>query len=181
MDAANPSADDLRGVGHNAGVMFMRSMTADGLRAHFARLAAATEPTEAVIARTVADNAVGHIKRVFGDLNKLTTLAESTQAERVRQGYTANDPLKRSGELRDSITSESAGSISAVGSTDPKMPWLEYGTHKMPARPAIGIGTHDAAADTLVIVTAGAQALATGNEEHLLAMAELAEARKAAS
>ena len=30
-------------------------------------------------------------------------LAESTQAERVVQGYPANEPLLRTGELRDSI------------------------------------------------------------------------------
>ena len=62
-------------------------------------------------------------------------LAEATQADRARQGYTENDPLLRSGKLRDSISSEVEDMVLVVGSTDVNMVYQELGTEKIPPRP----------------------------------------------
>lgn len=66
-------------------------------------------------------------------------LAASTQADRVRQGYPANEPGLRSGEMRDSIehtppTMEDGEVVGYVGSNDPKLLWFELGTVKQPPR-----------------------------------------------
>lgn len=62
-------------------------------------------------------------------------LADSTEAEKVRQGHPANAPLLRTGELRESISHEVEGHTVTVGSTDEVMVYHEFGTHKMPPRP----------------------------------------------
>lgn len=65
-------------------------------------------------------------------------LAESTKDDRVRQGYTENDPLRRSGETAETISHETTDLTTVVGSPDEKMVWFEFGTDKMPARPVLG-------------------------------------------
>lgn len=65
-------------------------------------------------------------------------LADSTKDDRARLGYTENDPLLRSGELRDTIGHEVHGLEAVIGSTDEKMVFHEFGTSKMPARPVLG-------------------------------------------
>ena len=66
-------------------------------------------------------------------------LEEATQADRVRRGYSANDPLLRSGGLRDSYQRRVLDNRHAiVGSDDPRAPWFENGTRHMPPRPVIG-------------------------------------------
>jgi len=62
-------------------------------------------------------------------------LADTTQADRLRQGYSENDPLLRSGELRDSISSEVGDMMVVIGSTDVNMVYQELGTDKIPPRP----------------------------------------------
>src|ERR1700733_4246166 len=64
-------------------------------------------------------------------------LAESTQAERAREGYPANEPLLRTGEMRDSIsyTIDKPGEEATVGSTSEIALWQELGTGKIPPRP----------------------------------------------
>lgn len=74
-------------------------------------------------------------------------LAESTQTERVDQGYSPNEPLLRTGEMRATIRAEVGpliiGSVSqftdlvlAVGSPDLIALWQEMGTTKgIPPRP----------------------------------------------
>lgn len=63
-------------------------------------------------------------------------LAESTLAEKGRLGYSPPDnPLLRTGELKDSITFGSAGLVGYVGSSDPKAAFHEMGTARMPPRP----------------------------------------------
>lgn len=65
-------------------------------------------------------------------------LEESTKAERVRRGYSPNDPLLRSGELRDSYDKHVTDNQHAeVGSNDPRAEWFETGTSRMPPRPVL--------------------------------------------
>jgi len=66
-------------------------------------------------------------------------LAESTQQERVAQGYSANEPLLRTGQLRDSIGHVVVSSKEAfIGTNDPIAPYQEFGTSKIPPRPFLG-------------------------------------------
>jgi len=65
-------------------------------------------------------------------------LAESTQQERVAQGYSANEPLLRTGKLRDSIGHVVDGDVGYVGTNDPVAPYHEFGTSRIPPRPFLG-------------------------------------------
>ena len=69
-------------------------------------------------------------------------LADSTKADRVREGYPADEPGLRSGEMRDSIghrVDASAGHGEAtVGSDDDNLVWFELGTSKQPPRSVLG-------------------------------------------
>ena len=66
-------------------------------------------------------------------------LTEGTMADRVAQGFPANEPLERTGELRDSIEHEVEGSeMLTVGSDDPIARYQEIGTASVPPRPFIG-------------------------------------------
>jgi hypothetical protein len=65
-------------------------------------------------------------------------LTPQTQAERVAQGFTPDDPLLRTGELRDSIVTEHTFLETVVGSKMPIAAYQEYGTAHVPPRPFIG-------------------------------------------
>jgi hypothetical protein len=62
-------------------------------------------------------------------------LAQSTQEQRVALGFSANEPLLRTGELRDSIGHLVEGNVGYVGTNDPVAKYHEYGTTKIPPRP----------------------------------------------
>lgn len=77
-------------------------------------------------------------KERFGKYqNGWSQLADSTTSDRVRKGYSADEPLLRSGELRDSI-GHTVDDKAHVGTNDPRMKWFESGTAKMPPRPVLG-------------------------------------------
>lgn len=101
------------------------------------------EPAIKLVAGAAAKTLQRRIKAVFGDASKLKSLAPSTQAERVRLGYTPNDPLVRSGGLRDSIEEGSEGMLAGAGSADPVLVFQEFGTGTIPPRPTVEIGLHD--------------------------------------
>lgn len=65
-------------------------------------------------------------------------LADATKDDRVRKGYSENEPLLRSGELRDSIERQVEGLEAVIGSKDDRMAFHEFGTSRMPARPVLG-------------------------------------------
>jgi HK97 gp10 family phage protein len=67
-------------------------------------------------------------------------LAPSTQKERAKKGFAANEPLLRSGELRDSIevTIAHDGLSAEIGSNNKKAVWAEIGTSRAPPRPFLG-------------------------------------------
>lgn len=76
-------------------------------------------------------------RRVIGTYDADPTwpeLADSTKADRVRQGFSENEPLLRTGELRDSIVHTVVGNTGHVGSNDDKAVWQELGTVRIPPR-----------------------------------------------
>jgi phage gpG-like protein len=114
--------------------------------AHFAHLAhdwpKAQEAALAVAAQIVAAKAKSYI----GTYNAKPTwsqLADSTQADRASKGFAPNEPLLRTGELRDSIEWKVVSSHEAhVGSNNPKAVWMELGTSRIPPRPFLGPAAH---------------------------------------
>ena len=95
-------------------------------------------PTEAVMAEAEIE-----AKKVIGTyLYGWPQLAPSTQADRVHHGYAANEPLLRTGEMRDSIehktTIEPYGSAGVLGSYSLIALWQEMGTSRIPPRPFLG-------------------------------------------
>jgi HK97 gp10 family phage protein len=111
---------------------------------------------------------IGVYQPEVGPFPAWAPLAESTVEDRVRKGYTPNDPELRSGALRESISREVSGREAVVGSDSEVMVYQEMGTSKMPPRPILGpaafknkkqiariIGAHAVAAILFGKVTAG--------------------------
>ena len=68
-------------------------------------------------------------------------LADETQDDRVRKGYPANEPLLRTGDMRNSIeyTILTSEKKAYVGSNDDKAVWQELGTSRgIPPRSFLG-------------------------------------------
>jgi HK97 gp10 family phage protein len=93
------------------------------------------------VAKKVRDTArdeIGFYQPEVGPFPEWAELADSTEAEKARLGYEPNAPLLRTGEMRESIGYQVEGLEAAIGSTDPKMVFHEFGTVKMPPRPVLG-------------------------------------------
>ena len=78
---------------------------------------------------------IGEYQDGIGEYSAWTELADSTKEDRVRKGFSENDPLLRTGALRDSISHQSHGLQAAIGSTSDIALYQELGTVKIPPRP----------------------------------------------
>jgi phage gpG-like protein len=135
-------------------------MTAAQLAEKMAVLVAAAEATAHLGETLMAETVKTHIKDVYGDSGKLQDLADSTQEERARLGYSPNDPLVRTGQLlRDSIKIAYDPKGFAVGSEEPVAAFQEFGTGHIPPRPAIAIGASEAMPEVREIMVATAKAV----------------------
>jgi len=85
-----------------------------------------------------AKEEIGVYQPAYGPFDAWAPLAEVTKADRVRQGYSEDEPLLRSGRLRDSIQSEVMGLAAIVGTKSDIGLWQEVGTDRIPPRPFIG-------------------------------------------
>ena len=85
-----------------------------------------------------AKDEIGKYQKEIGPFNAWEELAESTKEDRVSKGFTENDPLLRTGQLRDSISHKTHGLEAHIGSTSEIMVWQELGTPKIPPRPVLG-------------------------------------------
>ncbi|WHQ73418.1 hypothetical protein [Pantoea sp. Lij88] len=106
-----------------------------------ATIATGLEAGFRVIVKEIEETAkeeIGVYQPAYGPFDAWVSLAESTKADRVRQGYSEDEPLLRSGELRDSIESEVVGLAAIVGTKSQIGFWQEVGTDSIPPRPFIG-------------------------------------------
>lgn len=94
--------------------------------------------TSAQLLEDTAKAEFGEYQPAAGPFAAWPELADATKADRVAKSFPANEPLLRTGELRDSIVHDVGEWEATVGSTSPLMPYHEFGTLHMPPRPVLG-------------------------------------------
>ena len=95
----------------------------------------------ATLVKEVARAKIGHYQEAVGPFNKWDDLKPATVAQKKALGYADDEndnPLLRTGEMRDSIKSESSPAGFIVGSTSPIAGYQEFGTEHIQPRPFIG-------------------------------------------
>ncbi|MCG7388749.1 hypothetical protein [Pantoea sp. ACRSB] len=106
-----------------------------------AKIATEVELGFHVIVKEIEETAkeeLGVYQPAVGPFEAWSPLTESTKADRARAGYAEDEPLLRSGGLRESIESEVTGLAAIVGTKSEIGLWLEVGTDRIPPRPFIG-------------------------------------------
>jgi hypothetical protein len=92
----------------------------------------------AKIVEREAKKELGHYQDAAAPFAGWADLAVSTQDDRVKQGFSADEPGLRTGEMRDGIGHTSDHESAVVGSNDDKMVYFELGTDKQPPRSVLG-------------------------------------------
>jgi hypothetical protein len=69
-------------------------------------------------------------------------LAAATQDERESQGFEPNDPLLRTGRMRDSVWYKVEHDSVSIGTDDKIAVWQELGTSRIPPRPFLEGALH---------------------------------------
>lgn len=113
-----------------------------------------------------AKEKIGEYQEQIGPFIAWPELAESTKEERLKLGYTENDPGLRSGEMRDSIEHQVHAPEAHVGSNDDKLVWFELGTSKQPPRSVIGGAAVEKSDEIMKIVGETATAWLVGKGVH---------------
>lgn len=88
---------------------------------------------------TEAKSLIGAYQQAAGPFEAWRELSDATRAERVRLGYPADEPLLRTGDLRDSISHVVRGNEASIGSNNPIAVYQEIGTSRIPQRSFLGI------------------------------------------
>jgi hypothetical protein len=88
--------------------------------------------------RKKAKEKIGEYQKAAGPFAAWASLSPATIDDRVYQGYTPDDPLLRTGEMRDSIEHKVIGNEGHVGSDSDIAVWQELGTPSIPARSFLG-------------------------------------------
>jgi hypothetical protein len=94
---------------------------------------------------TATKDKIGEYQTQSGPFAAWAPLAESTKEGRLRAGYSEDDPLLRSGELRDSYEYVVVPPEVVIGSPLDIALWQELGTDRMPARSSVGAAAFEQA------------------------------------
>nr|WP_321985331.1 hypothetical protein [uncultured Lichenicoccus sp.] len=97
----------------------------------------ALEEAARIVEREAKD-AIGTYQDDAGQFAAWAELADATKEDRLRQGYTENDPGLRSGAMRDSIEHVVQGHTAQIGSDDQNLVFFELGTARQPPRSVLG-------------------------------------------
>jgi HK97 gp10 family phage protein len=92
----------------------------------------------AKIIENQAKSEIGVYQPAIGEFDAWAELSASTKQDRSSKGYPENNPLLRSGKLRDSIESTAQGLEAAIGSNLDIAVWQELGTENIPPRTFLG-------------------------------------------
>jgi len=113
--------------------------------AHLVALQSAIERAEHAglekVAKLIEHDAkeqIGAYQDAVGPFPAWAELADSTKADRSKHGFSENEPLLRTGELRNSIEHEVSGSEAVIGSKSDIAAYQEFGTDRIPPRPFVG-------------------------------------------
>jgi hypothetical protein len=85
-----------------------------------------------------AKEKIGEYQNSAGPFSAWDPLAEATKEQRSAAGFPADEPLLRTGEMRDSIEHKVVGHEGHVGSDSDIAVYQELGTSKIPARSFLG-------------------------------------------
>ncbi|QEH36502.1 hypothetical protein OJF2_50860 [Aquisphaera giovannonii] len=85
-----------------------------------------------------AKEKIGEYQDQAGPFIAWPDLAESTKADRARQGFPEDEPLLRTGEMRDSIEHTVGNGEAQVGSNSDIAVYQELGTQHIPPRSFLG-------------------------------------------
>jgi phage gpG-like protein len=117
--------------------------------AHLARLATQAPAVDRHIlksgARAIQKDAqarIGSYQDAEGPFPAWANLAEATVDDRLRKGFTPDDPLLRTGDMRKSIETHVEGNEASIGSRSPIALYQEQGTSTIPPRPFLGPAAH---------------------------------------
>jgi len=140
----------------------MTTMTLAGFITHLTAVQAlvsassrsALEQAAKVVERE-AKAEVGKYQAQAGPFVGWAELAQSTKDDRVRKGFSENEPGLRTGQMRDSIGHAVGRNEAVVGSNDDKMVWFELGTPKQPPRSVLGIAAVHKGPEVARILGAG--------------------------
>ena len=115
------------------------------LAKHFERIADIQDVVDKVILtkgairlERRAKSKIGHYQDEQGPFEAWRELAESTKADRRQRGYNEDDPLLRTGDMRDSIQHTVEAKEAVVGSTSVIAMYQETGTPSIPPRSFLG-------------------------------------------
>lgn len=85
-----------------------------------------------------AQTSLGEYQQASGPFAAWPQLAAATMEDRQRKGYTPDEPLHRSGDMRRSLEWTIKGHVGHVGTDNPYAEFMELGTTKVPARSFLG-------------------------------------------
>ncbi len=124
-------------------LLFAEFLVKAAAKEHLA-LAAGLEVSLKLIKKKAKDK-IGHYQNESGPFQDWAELADATKEDRLRLGFTENDPLFRTGALKESIEHEYkfGNAEGVVGSKSPIAPYQEYGTSNIPPRPFIGPAAYE--------------------------------------
>jgi hypothetical protein len=91
-------------------------------------------------------------------------LHDRTKDDRVKSGYSENEPGLREGDMRDSIGHTVTAEAVHIGSNDDKLVWFEIGTATQQPRSVLGVAAHRHGKEASVLVANAALAAVFGGK-----------------
>lgn len=140
------------------GTMVRHFESLGALAAFQQKQAAIVVPVAALAMGAAADILYNRTRAGYGS-QLLPELAQSTQDERVRLGYTPNDPLLRDGSLlRDSVEMAVGPNFAACGTAEKVAAYHEFGYHTkgvtVPPRPVFRYAFEEATPQLMRVIEA---------------------------
>lgn len=107
---------------------------------------------------------IGEYQAQIADFVAWAELADATKDDRVRQGYSENEPGLRSGEMRDSIEHQVDHSEANIGSNDDHLVYFELGTQHQPPRSVLGGAAAEKADEVAEIIGTAVELALVGEQ-----------------